>query len=114
MLPNDAIAFLRALFMLELIAAKLYPPFDLADTFQKFFEQTPIADAIAIPEAHAEEIASINEFESLETVDISPEATSESAMRATEKQTLEKERFEGWMTTLTERFPDLYQETKYL
>ncbi|MBI2039393.1 MAG: AarF/ABC1/UbiB kinase family protein [Candidatus Niyogibacteria bacterium] len=114
-LPPDAIAFLRALLMLELVALKLDPTFDLADAIRDFIEHTPVATTAAIEEApHAEEIEPINEFESLHTVNIAPEAMAEMTIRAGETVAHEREKFNGWISVLAERVPDLYNEIKYL
>ena len=114
-LPPDAIAFLRALLMLELIALKLDPSFVLADSIRDFLNNTPIATPLVeSTDEHQQDMEPINEFESLHTVDIAPEAMGEAAIRAGETLAAEREKFDAWISVLAERVPELYNDIKYI
>jgi len=109
-LPLEAIAFFRALAIIDMVCIKLNNNFSMPEAIKLFFARHNIREIEKIVEEHFEE------KEELIAVDYakSAEETEEIRLKEKEKYYILREKFQNLVAFLIEKYPELREEIKGL
>lgn len=109
-LPLEAIAFFRALAIIDMVCIKLNKNFSMPSAIKLFFARHNIKEIERIAEKHFEE------KEELATAFYakSAEETEETRLKEEEKYYILREKFQNFVVFLIEKYPELREEIKEL
>ncbi len=110
--PQDVIAFLRSLVIIDMVCLRLDNNFNMVQAVKIFFERHTAEDIKNKTPEHQEETARLNTLESLSLSGVSPEKEGETSTRIEEHHYAARERLMNIITALAEKYPELYDRIK--
>ena len=113
--PPDVIAFIRTLVIVDMVCLKLSKDFNMVTAIRTFFEKTPTAKVPGLAAQHAREMSDLHDFDKfLEIEKATKDGITAKKFIQEEKQYYAKEKFMIIVGALAEKYPELYNDIKYI